>query len=338
MGKARQLNDVQKQSHVLITAILQVILGISLLSGVTNFLFFESVRLGLLNTGAAISCGLLYYYYHKSGNMQSTAWVLCIVVTLQALTILYLTKGASNTVIWLSVLPPISFFLLGRKQGSWIVGIGFGAAALLIYSYWGVEVSTNTSPGTLLNAIFCLFILWLLFRHYEASRANAYKALEKLSTTDKLTGLYNRSKLDDVLLGQFAMSKRTGAPFSIVLVDCDFFKDINDRFGHLYGDKVLKTLATLIKENTREVDAVGRWGGEEYLIVLPNAVLAEAQEHAERVRCAIKSHLFEHGGQVTATFGITQYQEGDTVERILKRADRALYEGKNSGRDCVKAG
>ncbi len=156
--------------------------------------------------------------------------------------------------------------------------------------------------------------------------------LNILSTTDKLTQAYNRTKFDEIIQKEFAFSRRYNKPLSLVMIDLDHFKGINDTFGHNTGDYVLKTVSGIIKDTIRETDYLVRWGGEEFLVVATSMRLEEARELSERIRNEIEKYAFDQC-TVTASLGITQYKTGDTVHTLLQRADAALYLAKNNGRN-----
>jgi len=162
--------------------------------------------------------------------------------------------------------------------------------------------------------------------------------LKMLSTTDKLTGLHNRIKIDDTLKSNLDMFKRYGNVFSIIMLDIDHFKKVNDNYGHPIGDAVLKDFATIIKQNARITDTVGRWGGEEFMIIAAETDSSGAIKFATTLKKAISDYDFEKVGRVTASFGLTQVAVGDDTEDIIKRADLALYSAKESGRNKVVCG
>lgn len=327
----------EKDHHVsLIKSILIVVIGFSVFAGSTNLIFFNSYLLGALNVVSVILSLSLAYYYHRSANVRITSWLLCGIVIFNMLSLIGITKGSSYTLIWMTILPPICFFLLGRKGGSWAVGLSFGIVAAYVFYMRTERITNSLTLGAFLN-IFCAFVvLWLLFRHYEESRENGYIALEQLSSTDKLTGLYNRSKLDEILTEQLGIASRMKQPMAVVLADCDHFKVVNDKFGHLYGDYVLKMLAEILASHVREADFVGRWGGEEFFIVCPNTTIKEAEALIERLREKIASFPLRHERNVTMTFGIAGKNQSDDMTSIVNRADKALYQGKEGGRNTVK--
>ena len=160
--------------------------------------------------------------------------------------------------------------------------------------------------------------------------------LEALSKTDQLTGVFNRRHLDAVLISELDRHRREGSVFSIILFDVDRFKAINDNHGHQIGDQVLVELGRRILEVTRDADTVGRWGGEEFLIICPDTGPDAAIQAAERLRRTVSETPFTVTGAMTASLGVTCVQRGDTIHGMISRADQALYRGKNSGRDRVE--
>ena len=176
-----------------------------------------------------------------------------------------------------------------------------------------------------------------------ASLANSFRqmlfALKTAYTgirTDKLTGLHNRMKLDEALEGETNRAKRYGRRFSIIMLDIDNFKRVNDTYGHLMGDAVLQKVAELLKANLRRTDTVGRWGGEEFLILLPRQNELTAGLVAEKLRATIEASPFKDVGTITSSFGVTESTAEDTTETLVRRADEALYRAKRSGRNCVE--
>lgn len=161
------------------------------------------------------------------------------------------------------------------------------------------------------------------------------RELESLSTTDILTKLKNRVTLDKVLEEAQYNVNRYETAYSVIILDVDFFKDVNDKHGHIIGDVILKEMATVLKDNTRKSDTLGRWGGEEFLIICANTDKKAAYNIAQKLRLAISNYDFTKVGHKTASFGVASFKEGQSVEEVLDIADKALYEAKNSGRNMV---
>jgi diguanylate cyclase (GGDEF)-like protein len=166
----------------------------------------------------------------------------------------------------------------------------------------------------------------------------AYALLERLVTIDPLTGLENRRSLVEFGEVQLRLAQRYNSFFSIMLLDLDYFKKVNDTYGHLLGDEILKNIAKILKDSLRNVDHLGRFGGEEFVIILPNTNLENAVIVAERIRAEIanfKHNIEEQIIQITVSIGIASYGRQDNdVNQIIERADQALYKAKSSGRNC----
>ncbi len=164
-----------------------------------------------------------------------------------------------------------------------------------------------------------------------------YSRTRHLSLTDALTGLYNRRHFDHTVEREFLRSKRYGRNLSIAILDIDFFKKINDTYGHLCGDYVLKEVAYLILDNFRKTDIVFRYGGEEFVILLTETALEQTVIPLERLRKTIEEQLFSYNNQqikVTVSVGAAQ-NTTESVNDFLNNADKALYKAKNSGRNKV---
>lgn len=165
----------------------------------------------------------------------------------------------------------------------------------------------------------------------------ANEELQRLSTTDKLTGLSNRHRLDETLRQAIEKSKRYGRPLSVIMIDLDHFKKVNDTYGHQRGDDVLQQSAAIFRQNCRSTDTVGRWGGEEFLIVCPETDLNNGVLLAEKLRKALCENAMFEAHTQTASFGVCSYKEADTPETLVGKADDALYEAKASERNCVRS-
>jgi diguanylate cyclase (GGDEF)-like protein len=162
--------------------------------------------------------------------------------------------------------------------------------------------------------------------------------LRSQATTDALTGLNNRLKFDQSLAAEMASAARYRTPLSLALFDVDFFKEVNDTHGHNVGDKVLMRLAAVVAGKSRTTDMLARWGGEEFIVMLPGSNADMALQAAEKLRMVIALTAFDVPGTITCSFGVTEYADGDTPESFVARADRALYQAKLKGRDRVELG
>ncbi len=171
-------------------------------------------------------------------------------------------------------------------------------------------------------------------KNRELDRTN--RTLEVLSQTDRLTGLCNRRRLDQALRAELRRAKRYRKPFSVIMIDVDHFKEVNDRHGHQVGDDVLVRLADIFAGLARETDTVGRWGGEEFLVVCPETGPDVARNLAQRLRAEIEETVFPVAGRLTASFGVAASAEEDDPDALVQRADTALYRAKQHGRNRIE--
>jgi len=193
---------------------------------------------------------------------------------------------------------------------------------------------------TLLGNIFVTLLLTaivLIFAHLILK--NYQSRLENLATHDALTGALNRRAFDVVLEQTLAEAKRKkDEPFTIAILDIDHFKAVNDTFGHLIGDEVLKDLVACTKDRIRESDVFCRWGGEEFMLLLQNCDITAAQTLVEDIRQIIESQMFEYQGkkvQITVSAGLSQFDQTMNRDTLIKTADEMLYRAKASGRNRV---
>ncbi|MFD0666599.1 GGDEF domain-containing protein [Ramlibacter sp. MAHUQ-53] len=165
----------------------------------------------------------------------------------------------------------------------------------------------------------------------------ANQRLAQVAIVDNLTGLWNRRHFDDVVVAEMAKADRHELPLSLVLLDVDHFKQINDTHGHMAGDRVLVELSMVAQHVIRKSDLLFRWGGEEFLLLLPNTGLAGAYAVAEKLRASFAEHAIPGVGVVTASFGVVAHEPRQSLDALMRRADRAMYEAKGGGRNVVKA-
>lgn len=185
-------------------------------------------------------------------------------------------------------------------------------------------------------SILLLLIIGFSWRYMVIKRYN--KQLLTLSITDKLTGLYNRQKTDQKLIEeQKKINRYADYHCSVMMIDIDYFKRINDNYGHQKGDDILIQLSGLLKQNLRDIDIIGRWGGEEFMVILPNTILDETKIVAENLRKRVQDHLFEFSTPVpiTVSIGIGEFVQNESVNECVKKVDEALYRAKEKGRNRV---
>ena len=166
----------------------------------------------------------------------------------------------------------------------------------------------------------------------------ALEQIREMAVRDELTGVYNRRHLMELLAHEKAMADRKNYVFSICYVDLDYFKKVNDRFGHSTGDDVLRNFSKVAEDVIREIDCIARIGGEEFVLVFSGTNQSDAVRGAERLAAGLRDMpvtRVEPGYRITASVGITQYRQGDTIQQLVDRADRALYDAKRTGRNRI---
>ncbi len=159
------------------------------------------------------------------------------------------------------------------------------------------------------------------------------KKLEELSVIDTLTQIYNRLKLDKVMKEHYKSFNRYKRAFSLIIIDIDNFKNVNDTYGHLVGDETLKSMVNIIKNNIRNTDIFGRWGGEEFMIICQESNSSSAKALGEKIRIAIENYTFDFIGKKTVSLGIAEIEESLSISELIKRSDDALYYAKEHGRN-----
>ena len=227
---------------------------------------------------------------------------------------------------------------------TWLLTLACASAGIV---WMGPEMRMPTTTlagqlltvGVLLGAVARCIGLVTYFRGVQYRLGQALTRIEDLVRSDDLTGVANRRGIMEALRWHHAQAVRDSQPLGVALLDVDHFKRINDDFGHDSGDRVLRTLGTLLREQARATDCVGRYGGEEFPLVLSCTTAVQAGEVMERLRTRVESTawetVFEGAAGVTVSIGTTVCQPGESVEAAVRRADEALYEGKAAGRNRV---
>lgn len=175
------------------------------------------------------------------------------------------------------------------------------------------------------------FILGLILKLFINN-----KELNFLAKRDRLTGVYNRHKIEEILNLELNRANRYDLKFSILILDIDYFKEVNDTYGHNKGDQVLKKMCNLIGKNIRDADTLGRWGGEEFIIIAPETNIDKSFQLANKLRKIISQYNFIKDKKVTVSIGLAEYEKNYSIDEIISRADKALYKAKNNGRNRVE--
>ncbi|RBW49084.1 GGDEF domain-containing protein [Marinobacter sp. F3R11] len=284
-------------------------------------------------------------WFVRTGN-HARQKIGLIVIASALFTYLIASGGESNTgPLWFYVFPPLVFFLTNLKTGTMVLLLVSLVAVIVVQfpdlpfvqAEYGSDFQIRFFAALTFESILC-FVL-------EASRLKARNELlelalahEHAAKTDELTGLSNRRDMLNRLSEEFSRYQRSGHHFSIALIDLDLFKNINDQYGHDAGDAALIQFADLVRSIIRQTDVAARWGGEEFLLLLPDTSLIPALTLAERLRSEVAKSTFSFNGQVlpvTMSAGICSIAQANSIDNLLRQADIQLYSAKEAGRNRI---
>lgn len=290
---------------------------------------------------------LLLWQKRRSLRFVETAILLGVVATLLYLfgSILFQRKaeGLERFALfapWFSVALAAIFFLFGPKRAPWFASLVYLIALGLGLTYiWAGRVRGESPLLTrplvhlyIANAVFIFFLLYYARIREQVDRNRS------LAHTDPLLGIANRRQLYTALREETRLAGLGSQPPIVIMFDLDWFKEINDTYGHAAGDQVLQAVANAVKQTLRATDRFGRWGGDEFIVLAAVGDLNQAHMLAQRIREAVHQRLGESGWRITISLGVSTYQAGDTVESWVRRADLALYRAKETGRNRVVVG
>jgi diguanylate cyclase (GGDEF)-like protein len=347
-GQRRHMLAVQGVSYVLITSVLLVYCYAGTIPAVIPSVYFVS-GIGLLSVFVVLSEA------HFSDRFEDHYLTIYQVAGHVALQLCFLLAAPQIGFVFLSVVFLIFGFGALRMTSrqaiiSWtLTMLGLAPIFLFTSTPIGLPITTQTERlAAMLSFVLtigqCAFVglygstmrKMLYDRSFELKAA--YKRIEELAELDELTGASNRRSIMRMLEEEIARSKRNGTPCSIALIDLDWFKRINDAYGHPTGDEVLRTFSITSFANIRSVDRFGRYGGEEFLLVLPDMDTARAVRALDRLRTIIAElnwSAFSPGMQVTISAGVATLHPHETSDTFLARADSALYAAKAQGRNRI---
>lgn len=290
---------------------------------------------------------LAAYLFNRQGQHVEAIILLAVEVIAHATMATYYLGWESGFHYY--YIPLVLFLFINHKQPLLDICI---EAALIFAVYLWLLLNTN-GPGfqpevdksvvdwfQFMNIAINFTAIGLLGYGLRTSSMRAEAEMEQLAITDSLTGLYNRRKMYELISMEQTRLRRSGKSFVLVITDIDLFKVINDRYGHDAGDSVLKEVSGLMKQTLRHQDLLSRWGGEEFILLLPETNISGANKVIEVLREVIASHQFKYHTKnfnITMTFGMALFDGSQSVEMVLKQADLLLYKGKESGRNCVKS-
>ncbi|EDP74262.1 GGDEF domain-containing protein, partial [Hydrogenivirga sp. 128-5-R1-1] len=255
----------------------------------------------------------------------------------------FLQGGIDKTgYLWSVLLIAVSYLLMEIKKAnifSFLYGIFLFFTAVVHIS--GL-VSLPYNPLSYFTILIIISIIIYVGNSVVKETLEKLLFLDKIANQDILTGLHNRKKLIEILKNELIRARRYNRPLSILLLDIDDFKKINDKFGHNFGDKILQEFAKLLKMSLRNTDHAGRWGGEEFIIVLPETNKKNAVKVAEKIRNLIGNYFEDiYGKKITVSIGLTEFKDWKNesidviMHEIIEIADKALYKAKRDGKNQV---
>lgn len=328
----------QQRRQVLLTLIVITFFG-GLFFGTLNWIRGITAA-ALIEFGFALFCLGAFWFVRTSRRLYRWSLAVTIPWILAVWLIVSMPAAAESVFIWVLVLPILLMLLLGRRPGLWLSLVSLAGALLIALYRFGLPQDADQIAYTANLVIAGLAIVALSYV-YERSREKAEQNLRHLAMTDALTGLPNRTLLYESFARAKALAVRQKTPLSLMLMDLDRFKEINDEHGHDVGDRVLFQVAELLRARLRRSDLVTRMGGEEFLILMPDTDLDQAAALAEELRQrigALRLEAHDQPVQLTTSIGVTEMTSAEqSFDSLLRQADQNMYWCKENGRDRVRA-
>lgn len=301
------------------------------------FVISLTLRLSVIVLSAA-----LYFHIRKAKNYGSLVYLLSlfeVVTVLSFFVILYLYDDINYIAFFSVITITLAIFVIPNRL---IYSFTISAVMILFFYLFTSRLISGLKIMELIkvmayNILIMAFCTISTFTtHYYKRRQFAdSRELQKMSVTDPLTGIFNRLKFNEELVRWINFSNRYGNPVSLVIFDIDDFKKINDSYGHMAGDAVLKKVAVIVNNAIRNTDVFARWGGEEFVILLPNTDLEQAWDVTERIRRNIERGSFCEEYGITCSFGLVQKRKDESGDSLIIRADKLMYNAKDRGKNTI---
>jgi len=290
---------------------------------------------------ASVATWVAAWFVNRRGASTVAMWMLTAEVTAHAA--LAVTSLGWHSGFQYYLVPLIPFMMFNDRARTTTVTLASGAVLALFVALQWLAPAPLPLPAALeafkyANLFIPFLMLGLLSYYFRLASTDVERKMTEIAQTDPLTGLLNRRRMEERLEEEAARYRTRGTNFSVIIADVDRFKAINDEHGHDVGDRVLSGVAAVFESSLRGGDAVARWGGEEFLLLLPGTDLPAAEEVALRLCAASEQRLAEAGGlprALTLTFGVASFAPSHSIGTCLKAADEALYQGKAAGRNRV---
>lgn len=347
-GCSNQYDDDTNRRIAVVNIFTVVGVSLPLCFGIYSlFISYWSMGILLLLISGFLAIARLLTNAALPSNEQPLPSSILIGSLFALMTLLVVTGGHDNTgVMWIYILPPVAFFFAGLWVGVLITIVFLCTISVLLFYPDNQLLQTTYSLGFKIRFLLSLLTTVLFSAVYEYTRQRSIQRIQNLNSEfqhlamhDALTELPNRRFIQEQLERELSRAKRTNTPLSILICDIDKFKQVNDTYGHDCGDKILRYFAKTLNSSVRKQDLVARWGGEEFLIILPDTPVESAEHLAESVRNILQSTQYQDESitlRVTASFGVTELTGDKSISQVLSEADEALYEAKRRGRNMVK--
>jgi diguanylate cyclase (GGDEF)-like protein len=344
-----QTNDPESNQQIFVANLFSFIgYSITFLMGVSAFL-----RQDRLLGAVLLIASLLFFSSHLilrsksitnpykfSANLVTSSLMLLMVH-------LVFTGGVNGTgPLWIYIVPPVALFFGGLRKGTRNIGVFVLVISVLMFYPNDEWLATSYTFEFKSRLLYSFLTVSCLFALYEYVRQNSYyrmremsRKFERQAKRDPLTGLLNRRGMRENFKQELDRSQRYNNVLTVMMCDIDYFKTVNDQYGHDIGDEIIKSLATILESGLRKQDSVARWGGEEFLFLLPETNGNHAMQLAEKLRIKIEETQYKQDDKtfsVTVSIGLHQIDSTDTINKAITKADTNLYKAKDQGRNrCI---
>jgi len=337
------------RKEIVVKVFLQVATIVFLGFAIMNFIVFKKELYSIM----CFLAFLALVYALKSIKLEKTLNKAIIITNmiffLFFISFLIIDQNKDFGLIWTIFVPIVLISLNGHKKGLKYSLIFYTIAFILAYNGIGSWDDGRWNEHSFIRffvaLIALLYVLYInelviyrsnmILTQKEEQEQKYIKKLQKLAQKDFLTGIYNRRYINDLLEIELKEAKRYDKDLSVAIIDIDYFKHINDKYGHNTGDYVLKKFTQLIEQNIRETDLFGRWGGEEFIIIFTNTTLEVAYEKCLKLKNIVQNYNFAIVKSLTCSIGVANFSQNDKVFDLVEKADKALYRAKQTGRNKV---
>jgi diguanylate cyclase (GGDEF)-like protein len=344
-----QSSDTEANQHIFVANLFGFIgYSITFLMGVSAF-----IRQDRLIGIVLLIASLLFFSSHlilrskRFANPYKFSANLLTISLMLLMIYLVFTGGVNGTgPLWIYIVPPVALFFGGMRKGTRNIGLFVLIISVLMFYPNDEWLATSYTFEFKSRLIYSFLTVSCLFAFYEYVRQNSFNRIQEMSQKferqameDPLSGLLNRRGMREKLQNEFARSQRYNNDLTVMMCDIDHFKAVNDQYGHDKGDEIIKSLGTIFKSGLRKQDSVARWGGEEYLFLLPQTNGNQGMQLAEKLRSQIEKKPYTQDDKIfsiSISIGLHQIAATDTINQAITKADTNLYKAKEQGRNrCI---